>query len=179
MWEALKRELEAIEVCVKPANDGCSTGVARLCCAKDLATYLNAVHKELPCLFPGSLTKVHGIIEMPILAPEKLLIEPFIETDDVIVTSKSKRGIDETTTQGQLFWKGKSRWLEVTVGVLGSKGAMHALYPSITVKETGGILSLEEKFQGTAILSPFLCKVNLLWQAWSYHLFYLCCLSRF
>ncbi|CAM6064545.1 unnamed protein product [Sphagnum tenellum] len=148
MWEALKRELAAIEVCVKPANDGCSTGVARLCCAKDLATYLNAVHKELPCLFPGSLTKVHGIIEMPILAPEKLLFEPFIETDDVIVTSKSKRVIDETTTQGQLFWEGKSRWLEVTVGVLGSKGAMHALYPSITVKETGGILSLEEKFQG-------------------------------
>ncbi|CAK9194407.1 unnamed protein product [Sphagnum jensenii] len=148
MWEALKRELAAIEVCVKPANDGCSTGVARLCCAKDLATYLNAVHKELPCLFPGSLTKVHGIIEMPILAPEKLLFEPFIETDDVIVTSKSKRAIDETTTQGQLFWEGKSRWLEVTVGVLGSKGAMHALYPSITVKETGGILSLEEKFQG-------------------------------
>ncbi len=29
-------------------------------CAKDLATYLNAVHKELPCLFPGSLTKVKG-----------------------------------------------------------------------------------------------------------------------
>ncbi|KAL6002921.1 hypothetical protein ACLOJK_023143 [Asimina triloba] len=41
----------------------------------------------------------------------------------------------------------QSRWVEVTVGVIGKRGAMHSLSPSITVKESSDILSLEEKFQ--------------------------------
>jgi hypothetical protein len=38
--------------------------------------------------------------------------------------------------------------VEITVGVIGKRGSMHSLSPSVTVKETGDILSLEEKFQG-------------------------------
>lgn len=86
---------------------------------------------------------------MPNPSPSELLFERFIETDDVVVASDSNaRG--EQTSQGHVSWKGESRWLEVTVGVIGLKGSMHAFNPSITVKETGGILSLEEKFQGAA-----------------------------
>lgn len=76
---------------------------------------------------------------MPNPPPKQLLFEPFIETDDVVVVPSSG---------GELVWEGKSRWLEVTVGVLGLGGALHAFNPSITVKESGGILTLEEKFQG-------------------------------
>lgn len=82
---------------------------------------------------------------MPVPSPKQLLFEPFIETDDVVVVSSNTGGSGK---EGELYWKGNSRWLEVTVGVLGLDGVMHALNPSITVKESGGILTLEEKFQG-------------------------------
>ena len=83
------------------------------------------------------------MIEMPISPPELLIFEPFIETDEIKVSSKSHC----------FTWEGQSRWVEITVGVIGTKGSMHSLSPSVTVKETGDILSLEEKFQGTSIFS--------------------------
>lgn len=83
------------------------------------------------------------MIEMPNPPPELLIFEPFIETDEIVVISKSK---DDTGCS--FMWKGHSRWVEITVGVVGKRGSMHSLSPSVTVKETGDILSLEEKFQG-------------------------------
>lgn len=84
---------------------------------------------------------------MPSPPPELLIFEPFIETDEIVVASKS---VGEKA-QG-LVWKGNSRWVEITVGVIGTLGSMRSLSPSVTVKETGDILSLEEKFQGTCLL---------------------------
>ncbi|CAN1276852.1 D-alanine--D-alanine ligase [Linum perenne] len=86
-----------------------------------------------------AVSHAHGMIEMPNPPPESLIFEPFIETDEIIVSSKSADG---------LLWKGQSRWVEITVGVVGKLGCMKSLTPSITVKEGGDILSLEEKFQG-------------------------------
>ncbi|CAM6120126.1 unnamed protein product [Calypogeia fissa] len=153
MWDVLCEDLQATSVCVKPLSDGCSTGVARLRCPEDLEVYLRAVLEKSPRILPGSLSAAHSIIEMPDPLPEKLLFENFIETDDVIVTSPHNALAagalaEGCVNSGRLSWVGKSRWLEVTVGVVGKKGEMYALNPSITVKETGAILSLEEKFQG-------------------------------
>ncbi|XP_010256985.1 PREDICTED: uncharacterized protein LOC104597236 isoform X2 [Nelumbo nucifera] len=142
-WHGLTMKLHCQTLCVKPAQDGCSTGVARLCCAGDLAVYANALKKCLIQIPSNSLSKAHGVIEMPSPPPELLIFEPFIETDEIIVSSKSTNG-----NAHHLIWEGRSRWVEVTVGVMGKRGAMHSLTPSITVKETGDILSLEEKFQG-------------------------------
>lgn len=80
---------------------------------------------------------------MPSPPPKSLVFEPFIETDDIIVSSKSVN-----SNSRHLKWEGRTGWIEVTVGVMGTRGKMHSLSPSITVKETGDILSLEEKFQG-------------------------------
>lgn len=88
------------------------------------------------------------MIEMPKPPPELLIFEPFIETDEIIVSSKSTN-----ETKEQLLWEGQSRWVEITVGVVGTRGSMHSLSPSVTVKESGDILSLEEKFQGNLFLS--------------------------
>jgi D-alanine-D-alanine ligase-like ATP-grasp enzyme len=45
-----------------------------------------------------------------------------------------------------------TRWIEVTVGVVGTKGHTAALHPSLTVVGHGDVLSLEEKFQaGTGV----------------------------
>ncbi|KAI4356102.1 hypothetical protein L6164_000148 [Bauhinia variegata] len=143
VWHELTLKLQCETLCVKPAKDGCSTGVARLCCSKDLAVYVKALQDCLLRILPNSLSKAHGVIEMPNPPPELLIFEPFIETDEILVTSRLKK-----ESRHGLVWKGQSRWVEVTVGVVGKRGAMRSLSPSITVKETGDILSLEEKFQG-------------------------------
>lgn len=143
IWLDLTTKLQCETLCVKPARDGCSTGVARLCSSEDLQVYANALQECLLRLPPNSLSKAHGVIEMPNPPPELIIFEPFVETDEIIVSSNS------TSKNSQcLKWKGQSRWVEVTVGVIGKSGAMKSLSPSITVKESGDILSLEEKFQG-------------------------------
>ncbi|ESQ49193.1 hypothetical protein EUTSA_v10020004mg [Eutrema salsugineum] len=139
IWDELITMFRCLTLCVKPARDGCSTGVARLCCSEDLAVYVQALKDCLPRIPPNTLSKAHGMIEMPNPIPELLIFEPFVETDEIIVSSKAKQ---------QLSWKGRRRWVEITVGVIGKRGSMHSLSPSLTVKESGDILSLEEKFQG-------------------------------
>ncbi|TYI87763.1 hypothetical protein E1A91_D04G158900v1 [Gossypium mustelinum] len=142
-WNDLISKLQCETLCIKPARDGCSTGVARLCCAEDLAVYAKALDDCLLRIPPNSFSKEHGMIEMPNPPPELLIFEPFVETDEIVLSSKTV----SYDTQ-RLLWKEHSRWVEVTVGVIGKRGSMHSLSPSITVKETGDILSLEEKFQG-------------------------------
>ncbi|VAH41841.1 unnamed protein product [Triticum turgidum subsp. durum] len=112
-------------------------------CLEDLEVYANALSGKLPRLPANCLSRAHGVIEMPVPPPESLIFEPFIETDEIIISNKSRN--DSTR---HLVWKGENEWLEVTVGVVGKRGEMHSLNPSITVKESGDILSLEEKFQG-------------------------------
>ncbi|KAK9290008.1 hypothetical protein L1049_008171 [Liquidambar formosana] len=143
IWHDLTSKLQCETLCVKPARDGCSTGVARLRCAEDLVVYVKALEDCLLRIPSNSLSKAHGVIEMPNPPPELLIFEPFIETDEIIVSSKPAN-----ENAHHLKWKGHSRWVEVTVGVIGKRGSMHSLSPSVTVKETGDILSLEEKFQG-------------------------------
>ncbi|KAI7734319.1 hypothetical protein M8C21_009451, partial [Ambrosia artemisiifolia] len=143
VWHEVVSKLQCETVCIKPARDGCSTGVARLCCAEDLGVYVKALEDCLPRIPPNSFAKAHGLIEMPVPPPELLIFEPFIETDDITI-NVSKSG---NQNEG-LLWKGSSRWVEITVGVIGKRGSMRSLMPSVTVKESGDILSLEEKFQG-------------------------------
>ncbi|KAK4396058.1 D-alanine--D-alanine ligase A [Sesamum angolense] len=138
IWHDLTSKLGCETLCVKPARDGCSTGVARLRCNGDLTVYVKALENCLPRIPPNSLSKAHGMIEMPYPPPDLLIFEPFIETDEIIVSGNAH----------DLLWKGNSRWVEITVGVIGERGSMRSLTPSITVKESGDILSLEEKFQG-------------------------------
>ncbi|KAF5476357.1 hypothetical protein F2P56_008083 [Juglans regia] len=142
-WHDLTSKIQCETLCVKPARDGCSTGVARLCCAKDLEVYVKALEDCLLRIPSNSLSKAHGMIEMPNPPPNLLIFEPFIETDEIIVSSKSMN-----ENGHHLMWKGHSRWVEITVGVVGKCGSMRSLSPSVTVKESGDILSLEEKFQG-------------------------------
>lgn len=78
---------------------------------------------------------------MPSPLPKTFIIEPFVETDDIHFSN-------ESGDSQQLVWKGESEWVEVTVGIMGKQGTVHSFNPSITVKETSDILSLEEKFQG-------------------------------
>jgi D-alanine-D-alanine ligase-like ATP-grasp enzyme len=163
LWHSLTSMLDAPTLCIKPTGDGCSTGVARLCCREDLEKYVLVLQEKLPHILPNTLSKAHGMIMMPDPPAEKVIFETFIETDDIVVTSKHGG-----STQSGLLWKGVNRWVEVTVGVMGTKGEMHSFNPSITVKEDGDILSLEEKFQGgTGInLTPPPTSIISAWWHW-------------
>mmetsp|Transcript_9928 Transcript_9928/g.36304 ORF Transcript_9928/g.36304 Transcript_9928/m.36304 type:complete len:1061 (+) Transcript_9928:97-3279(+) len=137
LWDRVTSTFGCADICVKPAADGCSTGVARITCPADLEEYLRALCAGQPRILPGTLTTSHPIIELPVPPPERVLLEPFIQTENI--------GIKP---DGSLEWGGCSPWIETTVGVMGPKGEMQALTPSITVREIGDVLSLEEKFQG-------------------------------
>ncbi|CAI5515916.1 unnamed protein product, partial [Closterium sp. Naga37s-1] len=152
-WQRLIGELQADSFCVKPATDGCSAGVARLANPSDLAAYVAAVRDAAPRLLPGQLSTLCGIVEMPVRPPTHLLFEPFIETDPIRplpAPQQQQQQEEEGSCDNNegLVWEGRRRWVEVTVGVVGHRGRMKALAPSVTVKEAGDVLTLEEKFQG-------------------------------
>jgi D-alanine-D-alanine ligase-like ATP-grasp enzyme len=135
VWSRLLRDLGSKTVIVKPRGDGCSAGIVRLFTSEDFKRYCAFVLHQDQVIPPNTLTDQVAIVEMPSERIDYLICEPFIETDRVSVVDN------------QLLWKRVSDIVEVTVGVLGFKGKLRAMNPSITVA-SGNILSLEEKFQG-------------------------------
>ncbi len=135
LWSELTDSLRAHSLIVKPIGDGCSAGVVRLHSAQDLLRYVQATVTGEERLAPGTIHRQQTIVEMPTNRPEMLLFEPFIKTDAVFV-------VDD-----EIFWKRRTDWVELTVGLLGRKGALQALSPSITIA-SGEVLTVEEKFQG-------------------------------
>lgn len=134
-WKSLKRELSARTIIVKPYNDGCSAGVLRLFSSTDLKKYIEILVSECAHILSHTFPKQINIIDMPTEQMDAVLLEKFIETDEVKVI------------KDKLIWRRKSGWIEITAGVFGDKKTLHAMNPSITVA-FGEVLSLEEKFQG-------------------------------
>lgn len=134
-WIELKKELNTKSIIVKPIDDGCSSGIVKLLSADDLILYLDIL-KTGNSVIPANTFKGQSTpIEMPLDPIKKILFEKFIETDVIRVVNN------------ELKIKDTSGWVEITVGVLGRKGNMYALSPSITIAD-GQVLSVEEKFQG-------------------------------
>jgi D-alanine--D-alanine ligase len=134
LWGELLAELGGPSLIVKPVGDGCSAGVCRLDHPGHLGRYLELVLAGAPEIPEGALRPGEPAIRLP-GDLESLLFERFLVTDRLRVAS----GRIELIDQGG--------WIEITVGVLGPRGALRALTPSLTVAE-GVVLSLEEKFQG-------------------------------
>jgi D-alanine--D-alanine ligase len=134
-WQNLTRELSAETIIVKPLDDGCSAGIARLYTAEDLRSYCEYALRNDSAIPVGLLTEQHGIIEMPSHPMKTILFEEFVETDKLFVE------------KNKLYREEYSGWIEITVGLLEKNGKMKSLSPSITVA-SGNILTLEEKFQG-------------------------------
>lgn len=134
-WKKLCATLQSPTVIVKPVDDGCSAGIARLYTAKDLQIYIQFVQEQASSIPQGHLTEQHGIIDMPVRAVQRLLFEKFIITDHI------------TAVGNTLRWKKKTNWIEITMGILERHEELQALAPSLTVA-IGNILSVEAKFQG-------------------------------
>jgi D-alanine-D-alanine ligase-like ATP-grasp enzyme len=134
-WKDLIYEMGSPTIIVKPIDDGCSAGIARLYGPRDLEIYISFAAKHAPNIPQGLLKEQHGIIEMPSNPMKHVMFEQFITTDKVRVI------------KNELKWQTRGDWIEITIGVLEKNGVLSAMQPSITVA-VGNVLSLEEKFQG-------------------------------
>lgn len=134
-WKGCSQNLHSKKLIIKPRFDGCSAGIALLCCAQDLQTYCQLIHQKSLFIPARTFVNQECPIEMPSSTDQEFLLEPYIETDAIIARDGSIQHIP------------KEGWIELTVGIMEKEGIYHVFNPSITVVE-GAILTLEEKFQG-------------------------------
>lgn len=135
LWKSWCQELKSYRLIIKPRRDGCSAGIVLLQTAQDLERYYFLYTQKVKTIPPFSFGNQTVPIEMPSSTGGEYILEPYIETDTILIA------------QNQLTSIVKEGWIELTVGVFEQKGIYHSLNPSITVAE-GVVLSLEEKFQG-------------------------------
>lgn len=144
-WTHMASCLGAPPYVIKPIGDGCSAGVVPLRQPSDLGAYLRAVQARDTTVSGRDFSMLRDdyIVDMPASAAPSLMVEQYVQTDSVTVRLRP-------TGEGSgLVVGARSRtgWIEVTVGVLGNRGAVRALSPSLTVA-SDQILSLDEKFMG-------------------------------
>ena len=135
LWGQMTHEMQATHFIIKPRSDGCSAGIVLLQSCEDLERYCGFILREANAIPPYSFANQETLIEMPSSLGTEFLVEPYIETDSILIQ------------QNELLHTPKQGWIELTVGVLEQKGVYHSFNPSITLAE-GAVLSLEEKFQG-------------------------------
>ncbi len=143
VWDRAVTACGTATLVVKPLADGCSAGVVPLRGRGELAAYLDHLQHGSTRIPAGtfSLLGDDQVVELPPQGTDALLLEAFIETDRVAV-------VEGGNGTRRLDWRGTGGgWVEVTVGLVGTAGSLHALPPSMTVA-TAGVLSLEEKFMG-------------------------------
>lgn len=134
VWNELT-EAFGSPVLVKPADDGCSAGVVVLHSVEELQTYVNGVEQQLLRFEANTFTGQSAPVELPATKLRELLFERFVVTDKL------------EDKNNKLILHKRSGWVEITIGVIGARGKMKALSPSVTVAQSG-VLSVEEKFQG-------------------------------
>ena len=146
LWPELQHLCATPTVMVKPLDDGCSMGIVPLTTAGELKAYVDALSKGQARVQPGTFSALAGdqVVEMPD-NPSSLVFEGFVTTDDITV-------IDSDQVDGEparLAWSEErdTGLIEITVGVVGPAGDMHAFQPSLTIARKG-VLSVEEKFMG-------------------------------
>ncbi len=135
LWETIMANEFKTPFIIKPKSDGCSAGVLRIENKRQFlkaVTFLMGNSSYIP---EKAIHEYHPQIELPKEPLNELLIEEYIQTDSVNLHDL------------EINWHPKNDYIEVTVGVIGHKNALHALNPSQTIASQE-ILSLEEKFMG-------------------------------
>lgn len=152
LWERVTAACATPKVIVKPVADGCSTGIVPLASAGDLHEYVRRLAAREARVKGGVFSELADdqVVELPRTLPDALLFEEFVERDEVLVVDAPPPGGEadgREHSSARLAWGRETGWIEVTVGVLGHRGGMRALSPSVTIARKG-VLSLEEKFMG-------------------------------
>ncbi len=134
LWEELSNKLSSDKILVKPNCDGSSSGVVVLGSKKDLLNYIKLAKSNLKIIEENIFYHQNSSVNLGNVS--EILFEEFIETDRIDIAN------------GKIDYHKDTGWVELTVGVLEKDGMYHALNPSITITQSGAVLTLEEKFQG-------------------------------
>jgi D-alanine-D-alanine ligase len=141
-FEALQRGLGSARVVVKPARDGCSTGVKLLADEHELQTFVRAVVEMRPQLAAGTFGRGSRALVMPEPPPRRWLFEEALVEDSGVPLPDGDWNAENLTG-----WLSARRFLELTCAVSElPEGDLRAATPSLTVARADE-LSLEEKFQ--------------------------------
>jgi D-alanine--D-alanine ligase len=146
LWQELVAACGSERVVAKPLDDGCSTGVVPLWEEGELRRYLEALAGGDRLLQGADFSGLGAaeVVELPTTRVQNILVEAFVDTDDVSVDLSGEGDAPATLAWGVARRTGL---VEVTVGVLGEEGSLRGFTPSITVAR-GGVLSVQEKFMG-------------------------------
>jgi D-alanine-D-alanine ligase-like ATP-grasp enzyme len=128
----------AAALCIKPACEGGSVGVMRIEEPEEFQVYATAILQEWPVVPAELVAGADAPLPMPTEPPALFVIQPFIASDRVLL----KEGDDGSVHVKVVDVSG---FVEVTVGLYGLCGAMHAMTPSVVVKDSD-LLTHEEKF---------------------------------
>jgi D-alanine--D-alanine ligase len=156
----LARGLGTDRIVVKPARDGCSTGVKLLASAEDLETYVRAVVEMRPELPEGAFGGDSRLLVMPEPPPRRWIFEQAL-----VESAAPDLPAGDWNARNLTRWLRDRRYIELTCAVceVPERGLLAAT-PSLTVARSQE-LSLEEKFQqgvGTNLeLDAFLGEVRV------------------
>lgn len=133
-WQSIVKEFNSDKVIIKPRKDGCSTGVIILTDFNEFKQYIDLFVNKVEVSAENAF-KMHSQCITIGINNTEFLIEEYIQVDKIEIVNNT------------IVYKKPVNWIELTIGVLETKGKYHALNPSITIANSG-VLSLEEKFQG-------------------------------
>ncbi|MCB9915440.1 MAG: hypothetical protein H6828_09865 [Planctomycetes bacterium] len=135
--------LGAHALVMKPAADGCSTGVKLLRDGRELEGFVRAVLSGVSELPAGALGAGSRPLKLPVPAPRRWVLEEALVDP---AAPPLPRG--DLNARNLRPWFEGTRYVELTCAVLEdpASGALVAAVPSLTVA-VAGELSLEEKFQ--------------------------------
>ncbi len=141
-FRSLSRELGAGRVVVKPARDGCSTGVKVLSDGDDLATFVHALVEMRASLPAGAFGPGSRPLALPEPPPERWLFEEALVDPEAAPLPEG-----DWNARSLERWLAERRYLELTCAVCEPPGRrLVAATPSLTIARAAE-LSLEEKFQ--------------------------------
>lgn len=136
-------------VVLKPSVHSSGMGHIRIATVDDLVIATKAMREGAPKVALHKLSMQPEGATLPLSLPELMVVEPWMETDPVVFSSAAA---DDAGVQ----WEGKSRWVEVSVGLLGELVSVWSVLLCIFAC-TGGRLCMDRASAGFAGLS--VCKV--------------------
>jgi D-alanine--D-alanine ligase len=142
LHEEALAELGAERLVMKPAADGCSTGVKLLAGPADLEVLAGAVLTLAPRLPAGAFAPGSRPLELPSPPPRRWLLE-----EALVDTAAPPLPEGDWNAANLAGWVAGRRYLELTCALVEREpGRLEAAVPSLTVARSEE-LSLEEKFQ--------------------------------
>jgi D-alanine-D-alanine ligase len=142
LHEEARTELGGGRLVLKPAADGCSTGVKLLSGPRDLEVMAEAILTLRPRLPAGAFGEASRPLELPSPPPARWLLEEALHDPGAAPLPPgdwNARNLEE--------WVRGRRYLELTCALVEREpGRLEAAVPSLTVARSEE-LSLEEKFQ--------------------------------